>query len=111
MLAALDRTMSALDPGRPTPEQRTAYRSPEEIAPLFGDGVEIEPLDVEAGYSSFDELWESVLGGAGPAGVWAKEPDDERREMARVELHRQVGEPSGAFTLRGRAWGARIRLA
>ena len=71
MLAAINRTQQALDPSRPTSEQQTTFRSREEIETLFGGGVEMELLEVEAGYSGFSELWDSVLGGAGPAGVWA----------------------------------------
>ena len=108
MLAAIHRTQAAIDPNAETAEARTTYRTPEEIESLMGDGVVIEALDVEAGYAAFDELWQSILGGAGPAGAWATRLDEERREAARMELYRQVGEPSGAFTLRARAWGARL---
>jgi ubiquinone/menaquinone biosynthesis C-methylase UbiE len=111
MLAAINRTMRALDPSRPSPEQLTNFRTREEIETLFGDGVEIELLEVEAGYSGFAELWASVLDGAGPSGVWAASLDDAQRERAREELHRQVGEPDGPFSLRGRAWAARVTRA
>jgi SAM-dependent methyltransferase len=108
MLAAINRTQRTLDPSRATPEQLTNYRTREEIEGLFGDGVEMELLEVEAGYTGFAELWESVLDSAGPTGVWAASLDDAERERAREELHRQVGEPGGAFTLAGRAWAARV---
>jgi len=108
MLAAVNRTQHALDPSRPTSEQLTNFRSRGEIETLFGPGVEMELLEVEAGYTDFDELWDSVLDGAGPAGVWAASLDETQREQARAELHRQVGEPGGAFTLAGRAWAARV---
>jgi SAM-dependent methyltransferase len=108
MLAAVNRTQQALDSSRPTSEQLTNFRSREEIESLFGPGVEMELLEVEAGYSGFAELWGSVLDGAGPTGVWAASLDDAQRERAREELHRQVGEPGSAFTLTGRAWAARV---
>jgi SAM-dependent methyltransferase len=108
MLAAINRTQRTLDPSRATPEQLTNYRTREEIEGLFGDGVEMELLEVEAGYTGFAELWESVLDSAGPTGVWAASLDDAERERAREELHRQVGEPGGAFRLAGRAWAARV---
>jgi ubiquinone/menaquinone biosynthesis C-methylase UbiE len=111
MLAAINRTQHALDPSRATSEQVTNFRSREEIEALFGDDVEIELLEVEAGYSGFAELWDSVLNGAGPAGVWATSLNDAQRERAREELHRQVGEPDGPFSLAGRAWAARITRA
>jgi SAM-dependent methyltransferase len=111
MLGAVNRTQRALDPSRPTPEQLTTYRTPEEIQPLLGDGAELELLEVDAAYTGFDELWDSIADGAGPAGEWAKSLDAGQRGEARAELFRQVGEPEGPFTLRGRAWGARVRRA
>jgi len=108
MLAAVSRTQQALGASGAAAEQRTNFRSREEIETLFGPGVEMELLEVEAAYTGFAELWDSVLGGAGPAGVWATSLDDAQRERARDELHRQVGEPGGAFTLAGRAWAARV---
>ncbi len=111
MLAAVNRTQQALDSSRPTSEQLTNFRSREEIESLFGPGVEMELLEVEAGYTGFAELWGSVLDGAGPAGVWAASLDDTQRAQAREELHRQVGEPAGAFSLAGRAWAAKVTRA
>jgi ubiquinone/menaquinone biosynthesis C-methylase UbiE len=109
MLSAIHRTQATLDPSQPTPEQRTNhYRTRDEIEPLVGEGVEIELLEVEGAYAGFDELWSSVRFGAGPAGAWVKTLDEAQLEAAQAELHRQVGEPSGAFTLRGRAWAARV---
>jgi SAM-dependent methyltransferase len=111
MLGAVNRTQRALDPSRPSPEQLTNYRTREEIERLMGDAAEVEVLEVEAGYVGFDELWESIADGAGPAGEWAKSLDTEQRLEARAELYRQVGEPEGPFTLRGRAWAARVTRA
>jgi ubiquinone/menaquinone biosynthesis C-methylase UbiE len=111
MLAAINRTQQALDSSRPTSEQLTNFRSREEIESLFGQGVEMELLEVEAGYTGFAELWDSVVDGAGPAGVWAASLDDAQRAKAREELHRQVGEPAGAFSLAGRAWAAKAMRA
>jgi SAM-dependent methyltransferase len=108
MLGAVHRTQRAIDPSRPTPEQLTNYRTREEIEGLMGDGAEVELLEVDAGYTGFDELWESIANGAGPAGNWAKTLDAGQREEARAELYRQVGEPEGPFTLRGRAWAVRV---
>ena len=111
MLAAINRTQQALDASRPSSEQLTNFRSREEIESLFGPGVELELLEVEAGYTGFDELWDSVLGGAGPAGVWAVSLDETQRAQAREELHSQVGEPTGPFSLTGRAWAAKVTRA
>ena len=110
MLAAIHRTQTAIG-ATGTTEARTLYRSREEIEALFdGDGfadVQTDLLEVESEYAAFDELWDALADGAGPAGVWVKTLDEETRSRARDELRRQVGDPSGAFTLRGRAWATR----
>jgi SAM-dependent methyltransferase len=111
MLGAVNRTQQALDPSRPTPEQRTLFRSRETLESLVGEGAHAELLGVESEYAGFEELWSTVVNGAGPAGVWAKSLDDEQRAAAEEELHRQVGSPSGAFTLTGRAWAVRATRA
>jgi hypothetical protein len=111
MLGAVNRTQRTLDPSRPTPEQLTLYRSRETLEGLIGEGAHTELLEVESEYAGFDELWSTVVDGAGPAGVWAKSLDDEQRAAAREEMYRQVGSPSGAFTLTGRAWAVRTTVA
>jgi SAM-dependent methyltransferase len=111
MLAAVSRTQQALDPSRPGPEQLTNYRTRAEIEGLFGDDVEVELLEVEAGYTGIDEFWNALADGAGPAGVWAASLDDAQRARARDEIYRQVGEPDGPFSLTGRAWAAKVTRA
>src|SRR5438067_9406231 len=108
MLAAISRTQEAIPTNAPTTEARTLFRTREEVESLFaGDifaDVRTELLEVECEYRGFDELWEALADGAGPAGAWVKSLDDAQLAAARNELHRQVGGPSGPFTLRGRAW-------
>ena len=112
MLAAIHRAQSALAADSPDTEARTLYRTREEIESLFVDGfesVETELLEVESGYTGFGEFWDAVRGGAGPAGQWAAALEGDALAAAHDELHRQLGEPSGAFRLVGRAWATRAR--
>jgi ubiquinone/menaquinone biosynthesis C-methylase UbiE len=114
MLAAIHRTQEAMASASDAAEARTRYRTRAEIESLFDEGfadVRTELLEVESTYAAFDELWDAVADGAGPAGAWARELDDAGRREARDELRRQVGEPDGAFTLRGRAWATRATRA
>jgi ubiquinone/menaquinone biosynthesis C-methylase UbiE len=83
------------------------YRTLPEIEELVGPGAECAALDVEAGYEDFEDYWTSLLGGAGPMGAWVASLDGERRETARAELVHELGDPSGAFTLRARCWAAK----
>ena len=114
MLAAVRRAQVVVSPTGTT-EVGTLYRSREEIEGLFaGDGftdVQTTLLEVEREYSGFDEFWDTLADGAGPAGAWVKALDDETRAKAREEIHRQVGAPNGAFTLHGRAWATRATRA
>jgi hypothetical protein len=68
-------------------------------------------LEVEAGYTDFEDFWNALVGGAGPAGAWAASLDGEQRMTARAELFRQLGEPTAAFSLIGRAWAAKVTRA
>ena len=107
MLAAINRARDAL--GHPREESR--YRTREEIGALVGSGAQVELLSVDAAYTGFDDFWSALAGGAGPAGAWAVSLDDGQRAAARAELHRQLGEPDGPFTLTGRAWAAKATRA
>ena len=112
MLAAVSRTRQALSSSGPVAAADGSYRTRDEIESLFGDGFTgrtTELLEVSSTYGGYDELWASVLGGAGPAGAWAASLGDAEREAARAELHRQVGEPEGSFTLRAQAWATRAQ--
>jgi SAM-dependent methyltransferase len=104
MLAAIDRTREALGDAA---EGRSPYRTRPEIEGLFERPV-MELLEVEASYVDFEDLWQALLGGVGPAGVWAASLEREQRDAARAELYRQLGEPEGPFSLAGRAWAARV---
>ena len=112
MLAAVNRARRALDTDGPPADVR--YRTREEIESLFGDGfadAHTELLEVESSYSGYDEFWDALSGGAGPAGAWVASLDGERRQAAHAELHRQLGEPPGAFTLHAKAWATRATRA
>jgi ubiquinone/menaquinone biosynthesis C-methylase UbiE len=108
MLAAVSRTRQALASEGQLTDAR--YRSREEIESLFGDGfgdARIELIETDASYSGFDEFWSALGGGAGPAGAWLATLQGEKRDAARAELYRQIGEPDGPFTLRAKAWAVR----
>ncbi len=87
------------------------YRTPQELHDLLaGAGltnVETGELDVTAPYVDFEDFWRPLTLGVGPAGAWLHGLDEEQRSLAHDELYRQLGSPSGAFELHGRAFGAR----
>ena len=105
LLAAINHVQARVTPDRTA--DISQYRSRDPLAALLGDGAEIELLEVEASYSGFEDFWDALAAGVGPAGVWLESLTDEQRESARTELYRELGEPAGEFTLTGRAWAAR----
>ena len=110
MFAAIGRTARVVGSGSAEQGARR-YRTPQELHDLLvGAGlanVETGELDVTASYVDFEEFWRALSLQVGPAGAWLHGLDDRRRALAHDELHRQLGSPSGAFELHGRAYGAR----
>jgi SAM-dependent methyltransferase len=103
MLAAIARARRAVDPN-PVGDEPLKYRTRAEIDGLLeGAGlrdVETGVLEVAREFSGYDELWSALLGAVGPAGRWVVSLDDDGRAIVRAELHRELGSPEGAFTLR-----------
>jgi SAM-dependent methyltransferase len=109
MFAAIERTAKAIGAERGEPLARR-YRTPEELQELLaplGD-VQSASLDVSADYAGFDEFWSALSRQVGPAGAWLAALPDDLRAKARDEMHRQLGSPSGAFSLTGRCYAARV---
>jgi SAM-dependent methyltransferase len=108
MFRAIDAAAEAIDASRATEPRR--YRTPQEIHDLLSPHGEVETaeLDVTAGYHDFDEFWEVMGRGVGPAGQWVASLDDEGRERAREELFRELGSPQGPFELNARAFAAAV---
>lgn len=111
MFAAIDETAEAIGASRATEPRR--YRTPQEIHELLaphGD-VEAAELDVTAGYRDFDEFWQALDRGVGPAGHWVGSLDAAARERAHDELWRRLGSPEGPFELGARAFAAAVTPA
>jgi SAM-dependent methyltransferase len=107
MFAAIDRTDSVIGTTRTEPRR---YRTPQEIHDLLAPLGEVESteLDVTAGYRDYDEFWQTLQRGVGPAGHWIASLDAEALERAHAELFRQLGSPSGPFELRARAFAGSV---
>jgi SAM-dependent methyltransferase len=111
MFAAIDRTAEVVGASRAREPRR--YRTAQEIHDLLEPHGEVETaeLDVTAGYRDFDEFWQAMGRGVGPAGHWVASLDAEQRSRARDELHRQLGSPAGSFELDARAFAAAVTPA
>jgi SAM-dependent methyltransferase len=108
MFAAIDRTAAAIGATRSDEPRR--YRTPQELHDLLAPHGEVESaeLDVAAAYRDFDEFWQAMNRGVGPAGQWVASLDAAAHERAREELFRQIGSPSGPFELSARAFAVAV---
>jgi SAM-dependent methyltransferase len=111
LLRAFWDAARAVDPDAPDEGRSMRYRRPEELDDLWRrtglKDVEIGPLVVETTYGGFDELWEPLTLGVGPAGSFCSALEPRRKQTLRDELVSRLGSPEGPFTLRARAWGVR----
>ena len=111
MFAAIDRAAEAVGASRATEPRR--YRTPQEIHDLLAPHGEVETaeLEVTAGYGDFEEFWQAMGHGVGPAGQWLASLDAGQREQAHAELFRDLGSPDGPFELKARAFAAAVTPA
>jgi SAM-dependent methyltransferase len=100
---------AAREVGATGPDERERFGGqPGQLARLWRDAglrdVVDETLTVAADYRDFDEVWQSLLGAAGPVGAHAASLDDEQGAAVAGALRRRLGSPAGAFELSARAW-------
>jgi SAM-dependent methyltransferase len=69
-------------------------------------GVQATSLDAQAEYADFEDWWNPFAAGVGPAGAYLKSVDDQHRAAIRSACEKLLGNPTGSFTLRARAWCA-----
>jgi SAM-dependent methyltransferase len=90
-------------------EHQMPFAQPEELGELLQSsltGVTVSPIEIEASYEDFDDLWRPFLGGVGPAGSYAASLEPGPQSRVREEFARRLGSPEGPFTLPARAWCA-----
>jgi ubiquinone/menaquinone biosynthesis C-methylase UbiE len=113
LLRAFWEAAAALDPERAEPLMESftmRFAKPEELDALWQStglaDVDVRPLDVEASYDDFDDLWAPFPTGVGPAGAYVASLEAEGQSALRDEYARRLGDPVGPFTLTARAWCA-----
>ena len=85
------------------------FSRPEEHGELWQSsltGVTVFPIEVDASYADFDDLWAPFPTGVGPAGAYAASLDPAAQKQLRDDFRLRLGDPQGAFTLSARAWCA-----
>ncbi|GAB3738730.1 class I SAM-dependent methyltransferase [Microlunatus parietis] len=112
MLDAFWRAALSLDPDAPD-EAGMPLRTADSLAELWRraglDGNATEPLVVTTTYADFEELWQPLTYGIGPAGSYCQTLDPERQAELRAALFVELGAPAGAFSLSARASAVRGR--
>ena len=96
-------------------EGRTmSFCTPDELRGLWSAAglldVAVAPAVVIAGYDGFEDLWDALERGAGPAGAYAAALPAERRAALEEEVRRRLGVGAGPFRLPARAWIATGRV-
>jgi ubiquinone/menaquinone biosynthesis C-methylase UbiE len=103
------QSVRTIDPGADA--ETSPYGKREGLEALWRDSgladVDAEGLEGSTRYQDFDELWDSFLLGAGPAGQYALALPPDKQALVRQEYFERLGEPEGSFTLDARAWGVR----
>jgi hypothetical protein len=111
MFAAIDRTAVAI--GRSNLPEPRRYRTPQEIRDLLAPLGEVESaeVDVTTGYRDYEEFWQTLQRGVGPAGYWIGSLDPDSHQRAHDELFRELGSPAAAFELQARAFAGAVTPA
>jgi ubiquinone/menaquinone biosynthesis C-methylase UbiE len=102
--AALDPAASELDEGR-----RFPLNNPEALAELFQNAgiryVEARPIDIPTDFKNFDDFWNPIVGGQGPAPGYAMSLSEENRERLRERLYNSLPfAVDGSIPMVARAW-------
>jgi SAM-dependent methyltransferase len=101
----------AIDPAaRAGDEVNFLYTTQTGLAELWEERglkqVSVEPVDVSASYTDFEDLWWPLEAGVGPAGAYAAALAPEQRARLKDEFRGQLGIGAGdtPFELTARAW-------
>ena len=105
--AAMDSTARELDEGKRFPLCR-----PDALVDLFRAGglgdVRCEPLEIPTQFASFNDYWQPLLGGTGPAPSYVAALDADRRTALARKLEQTLPRgPGGTIALTARAWAVR----
>jgi SAM-dependent methyltransferase len=107
--AALDPSAADHDEGRSMP-----FCAQGQLAELWSavglTGVRESAAVVAAGYDGFEDLWEPLESGVGPAGAHAASRSPMRRVALKEELRRRLAVGNEPFRLTARAWLATGRV-
>jgi SAM-dependent methyltransferase len=100
-----------IDPAAPDERTTMPYQTRQDLEELWAQAgfglVETGKLTAEARYTDFDDFWQPLTAGVGPAGAFCVSLESSRQAALRQELFERLGRPDGAFALSARAWAVR----
>jgi ubiquinone/menaquinone biosynthesis C-methylase UbiE len=109
LFQALKELRQRMDPDPPPVSEE--YRSEQSLRALFESAgfrrVETAVLEVEVEHETVDEIWDAAIHVGGPGGAMADARSPEQLAEGRIVFGELLGDPSGSFTLRGRAAAVR----
>jgi SAM-dependent methyltransferase len=105
--ASVDSTARELDEGH-----RFPLCHPEALTDLFRVGglrdIRCEPIEIPTAFASFDDYWQPLLGGTGPAPSFVASLDaDHRATLVRTLQQKLRRGSDGTIALTARAWAVR----
>jgi SAM-dependent methyltransferase len=103
-----------LDPKAPQPKDRPgSYGTAEELISLWTAAgltdIEVKNIVFLCGFDSFDDFWNPLTEGQGPAGAYLRRISDDHRTALRGRLRQNLfgNRIDGPFTLNAKAWAIR----
>ena len=100
----------ALDPEAAADDESRSMRfcTPDGLRELWSEaglgGVDVGPATVTAAYANFEDLWQPLEVGVGPAGAYTVSLPRDRRMALKDEVRLRLGVGDGPFELTARAW-------
>ncbi len=107
----------ALDPAAEANDESRSMRfcTPDGLHQLWSSAeladVDVAPVTVTAGYENFEDLWQPLEVGVGPAGAYTVSLARDRRRALKDEVRRRLGAGDEPFELTARAWVVTGRVA
>ena len=99
---AVDPRAEALD------ERHMRYCTQEELEGLWNEAgltnVSVGAVDTTAAYADFEDLWNPLEAGVGPAGWYVRRVNPEQRAALKNEFRNRLGVGNEPFKLTARAW-------
>jgi hypothetical protein len=89
------------------------YGNAEELTSLWASAglndVEVKNIAFPCGFESFDDFWQPLTEGQGPAGAYLRRISEDHRKTVREQLRQNLfgNRADGPFTLQAKAWAVR----